>query len=547
MKYILLLSLILYNTTCDASPNISYSTIINDSTYYHELITGSGTEGQLASDVDPEGNFYVGVPIFDPLTSEICIKIYRINNTGNNIDTIGSFEGFEVCNKLIWSEFGIYVHLNHPKPSQILKIDFQGNIEYAVNAYRNVSQILVNDQGYLYILAIVNSLETPIENIPITPNAFDPTYNGLNDILIQKYDVDGNIVYGSFIGGSGNDSATKFTMDNEGRLFIAGSASINISNSHGGEINTVVINPGLIVISPDFNEIHAYGSPNNYSFSLSVPYMFIHNHKLFMPTYSTLQKYNSLGEIISILSLSGVTPEFTWPPQKSASHPSNKMISVFMDNINRIYSIHYKSADAPFTTTSDALYAQPNTGDVDLGIWQITDNAELLYGTYFGGSGIEETTMNAVAFRNGKLYVAGYTNSPDFPLTPGAHIDIRTHPYPSWGLFAFCIDFNEPTDVAEESSAIPEALILDPPHPNPFNPATTISFTLPEAGLARLAIYNISGQLVRELSAGNLPAGQHEIVWDGHDTDGAQVGSGVYIARLMAGDRTAVRKVTLVR
>ena len=84
-------------------------------------------------------------------------------------------------------------------------------------------------------------------------------------------------------------------------------------------------------------------------------------------------------------------------------------------------------------------------------------------------------------------------------------------------------------------------------YPNPFNPATTISFTLPEAGFARLAVYNISGQLVRELVSENLTPGQHEIVWDGRNSNGAQVSSGVYIARLAARGRTAVRKITLVR
>lgn len=217
--------------------------------------------------------------------------------------------------------------------------------------------------------------------------------------------------------------------------------------------------------------------------------------------------------------------------------------------------VRYVSGTTPFSVTPDALIDTfPARGyESCFGIWQISDEGELLYSTYFGGTyGTLRTSMDGMIFRDGKLYVAGVTNSHDFPLTPGAYIDSRpihggiAYPQP-WGLFAFCIDFSQSTGVAETSEALPAAIILDAPYPNPFNPATTISFTLPEAGFARLSIYGINGQLVRELVSENLPAGRHEIVWDGRDSKGTNAGSGVYIARVIAGDKSAVRKMTLMR
>jgi len=211
-----------------------------------------------------------------------------------------------------------------------------------------------------------------------------------------------------------------------------------------------------------------------------------------------------------------------------------------------IYSIS-KEQDSEIFTTPDALYSEPQGGTYDLCIWQVNWDATLLYGSYFGGSGNEETSIRARKFRDGKLYVVGYTNSPDFPLTPGAYIDSRESDKLRWGLFAFCIDFSEQPVAVDDDAATPAPLTLDPPYPNPFNPQTTIAFTLPEAGFARLAVYNISGQLMRELAAEYIPAGRHEIVWDGRDSAGALASSGVYIARLVAGEHVAVRKVTLVR
>jgi|GEM_PF-6044594 len=73
----------------------------------------------------------------------------------------------------------------------------------------------------------------------------------------------------------------------------------------------------------------------------------------------------------------------------------------------------------------------------------------------------------------------------------------------------------------------PVATRLLPSFPNPFNPSTTLSFDLTEAGLVRLAVYNIAGQLVATLQNGELAAGHHELRWNaGH------LASGAYLAAL---------------
>ncbi|MFH1501404.1 MAG: lectin like domain-containing protein [Candidatus Eisenbacteria bacterium] len=88
---------------------------------------------------------------------------------------------------------------------------------------------------------------------------------------------------------------------------------------------------------------------------------------------------------------------------------------------------------------------------------------------------------------------------------------------------------------------------LDPVRPNPFNPAATVSFTLPEAGMARLAVYDASGRLVAVLAEGPHDEGPHEVVWHGRDEGGADAASGVYFLRLEAGGKTALRKMVMVR
>ncbi len=83
--------------------------------------------------------------------------------------------------------------------------------------------------------------------------------------------------------------------------------------------------------------------------------------------------------------------------------------------------------------------------------------------------------------------------------------------------------------------------------PNPFNPTTSINFTVPSTGDAKLVVYNTAGQLVRTLVDGNIEAGAHEVTWNGKDDMGRNVASGVYMYRLTTGERQLVRRMVLVR
>ncbi len=88
---------------------------------------------------------------------------------------------------------------------------------------------------------------------------------------------------------------------------------------------------------------------------------------------------------------------------------------------------------------------------------------------------------------------------------------------------------------------------LEQNHPNPFNPNTMIRFALPEAGEVTLSIYNIYGQLVRQLVTGEMKAGWHSVVWDAKDDHGARVASGVYLYVLKSGEFVTQKKLVLMK
>jgi hypothetical protein len=83
--------------------------------------------------------------------------------------------------------------------------------------------------------------------------------------------------------------------------------------------------------------------------------------------------------------------------------------------------------------------------------------------------------------------------------------------------------------------------------PNPFNPKTTVFFVLDAPGVASIRIHDLAGRRIATLPLGALPAGSHQVVWDGRDDQGKLAASGVYFYSLDALGETQSRRMTLVK
>jgi hypothetical protein len=99
-----------------------------------------------------------------------------------------------------------------------------------------------------------------------------------------------------------------------------------------------------------------------------------------------------------------------------------------------------------------------------------------------------------------------------------------------------------------EDDAVSPIMLTANNFPNPFNPSTTITYSLSRGGEVSLSIYDMRGQRVKTLVAGKQEAGNHDVVWEGDDDHHRQLGSGVYLYRLESGSRSSVaRKCLLLR
>jgi hypothetical protein len=133
-----------------------------------------------------------------------------------------------------------------------------------------------------------------------------------------------------------------------------------------------------------------------------------------------------------------------------------------------------------------------------------------------------------------------YTRSENIVMVKNGYATRRT---------TIFIDDFQPSGLETFSAETPQphAFSLVGNYPNPFNPSTTIQFSLPAAGFAELVIFNMTGQKVCEMVNKRMEAGMHSVVWNGCDQYGIPVSSGVYISRLKMGGKVETRRMTLVK
>jgi subtilisin-like proprotein convertase family protein len=121
----------------------------------------------------------------------------------------------------------------------------------------------------------------------------------------------------------------------------------------------------------------------------------------------------------------------------------------------------------------------------------------------------------------------------------------HTGTFTGWGLH---ISLGPSTAINPEYQAgVPGRFYLHQNYPNPFNPTTTIRYDLREDSKVVLKIYNILGQKIHTLLEENQPAGYHSVIWDGKNSAGIAVTSGLYFIKIVAGDFSQTRKVMMLK
>ena len=102
-------------------------------------------------------------------------------------------------------------------------------------------------------------------------------------------------------------------------------------------------------------------------------------------------------------------------------------------------------------------------------------------------------------------------------------------------------------DLSPVPDFVADALTLRPNYPNPFNPSTTLSFSLKQSGLVQLSVVDVAGRRIATLLQEVRSEGEHQVVWNGRDDHDRLAASGIYFVRLESGGQVATRKIEMLK
>jgi hypothetical protein len=227
------------------------------------------------------------------------------------------------------------------------------------------------------------------------------------------------------------------------------------------------------------------------------------------------------------------------------------------------------------STNNGTNWSKINTGLTDINVTSLAvKNSEIFAGTYGGGvfrsnnNGSSWTNANLLNYVTSLFVVDNYL----FAGTSGEGVYILKDIDNTWRnvglqnvritgftgsdgkLFAatqnhsvWTNGMDIVTGIEELAAGIPEAFLLNQNFPNPFNPSTTITFELPEAGEVTIKVYNILGQELITLFSGIVQSGKYSVDWNGLNDAGSPLSSGTYLYKLTAGEFTQTRKMILLK
>ncbi|MFC1565023.1 SBBP repeat-containing protein [candidate division KSB1 bacterium] len=435
------------------------------------------------------------------------------------------------------------------------------------------ARIAVGSRGDVYIAGSTSS-----SDFPVTSGVIDESYNPGGDrgwdLFVAKLDSNLTALQAStYIGGNNNDCIEALVLDDDDNAYICGwTASRNYpttpgvvaQNYNGGSYDAFVS-----VIDSDLSELTAStffgGSAWDFGYCLALDnndniYLSGHTASTGLPTTQNAydRSYNGVGgedngDDVYIAKFNNSLTQLLASSYLGGSEWENSSAIIIGTDDNIIVTGSTSSSDFP--TAGEYIsdtYKGGNKYQGDVFI-TVMDNSmsEILFSSYFGGEENEGAGSVIIGFE-GNFYIAGSTGSSDFPVTSRAFDDSYNGGGFDWGGDVFISKFGRDmisgtTPVESADDLIPHKLGLYENYPNPFNPETTIRYGVENYSFIRMSIYDIRGRFVRTIKSEYHLPGEYSIEWDGKNSDGIYVGSGVYFCRLSDRKRVLVKKMLLLR
>lgn len=322
-----------------------------------------------------------------------------------------------------------------------------------------------------------------------------------DDFLTLKYNSSGILLWSARLdgNGNGNDAAVSLTVDNMGSVIVTG---YTFGNGTAKDYTTVKYNnAGVQQWIKNYNRISA---------SEDIPVGIVSDQQgnVYITGYCTGLNTTSLDYMTVAYSSNGTQ---LWAKSFNSGllGVDDKASSIDIDGSGNIYvtgSTISSGSDFDFGTVK---YSP--AGDV---LWSII---------YESALSVNDNAVMVKADNNGNVYVTGTSSG-------FSGIDYLT------------VKYSQPIGITPISTEVPEGFSLGQNYPNPFNPITNIKIQMPNSGLVKLTVFDISGKEVAVLVNEELNAGTYNV-----DFDASHLASGTYFYRMEAIGFTDVKKMILVK
>lgn len=286
--------------------------------------------------------------------------------------------------------------------------------------------VAADNAGHAYVVGLA------YPGFPTTPGVFDPTIDGVyDDAFIAKVKPDGSgLVYATFLGGSDFDAIQAITVDGAGNAFVVGyTASPNFPTTPGAFDSTLTDEADAFVakLNSDGTALlysTLLGGSTNIDFGLSIAadaagYAYVSG-------FTQAADFPTTTQVAAAGYYGGWTDAYAAKisPDGSAlayslllgGSESDSSYAVAVDEAGNAYVLGY-TGSSDFPTTPGAWDRTLNS--IETFVVKLNSAGELTYSTFVGGSGSDYGYAIAVD-KNGSAYLSGFTDSTDFPVTPGA-------------------------------------------------------------------------------------------------------------------------------
>ncbi|MCP4547497.1 MAG: T9SS type A sorting domain-containing protein [bacterium] len=405
--------------------------------------------------------------------------------------------------------------------------------------------------GNVYIAGLTSS-----SNLPMNASSCDRVYNGDQDFFVAKFTPDlTTLLASTFVGGGTDEWRPSIQIDGSGDVFVSGTTRFGYPTTVGAYDRT--FNGGnydmvITKLSADLSEmlastylgtsgednlkgIRVDAEGNVYTAGMTSGSSYPTTAGAYDRTYNgsmdmcVSKLSNDLSTLIASTFIGGSR--------------TDDGEDVFIDAYGNVHVIGLtNSADFPVTDDAyDSVFNGSPTNGAEVGFAIMSNDLSTLhYATYMGRGG--DLGKCVVVNDAGDTYLCGITYFSNFPTTPGCY----DSSFNGGTTDCFIAKFGGIVTGLDHED-VPHGFKLNGNYPNPFNPTTNISYSVPRDSDVALSIHDLQGRIVAELVSGFHQSGDYTVRWDGRNGAGVLVASGIYSCRLQAGDYADNRKMSFIK